>query len=55
MVTDRLPSYKSAMRELGSAGRQKTARWLKNRAENSHQRKRSVNPPLSRFPVSPFV
>ena len=37
IVTDKLPSYKSAMRELGNAGRQETGRWLNNRAENSHQ------------------
>ena len=36
VVTDRLRSYQSAMRELGNADRQETRRWLNNRAENSH-------------------
>ena len=37
VVTDKLRSYKAALRELGSAGRQETGRWRNNRAENSHQ------------------
>jgi len=37
VVTDRLGSYKAAMREIGNASRQTTGRWLNNRAENSHQ------------------
>ena len=37
VVTDKLRSYKSALLELGIAGRQETGRWLNNRAENSHQ------------------
>jgi len=36
IVTDRLRSYGAALKELGSAGRQETGRWLNNRAENSH-------------------
>ena len=38
IVTDKLPSYKAAFRDLGIASRQETGRWLNNRAENSHQR-----------------
>mgnify|MGYP001220618996 FL=1 len=37
VVTDKLPSYKSALRELGLVRRQETGRWRNNRAENSHQ------------------
>ena len=37
IVTDRLRSYRAAMRVIGNAERQETGRWLNNRAENSHQ------------------
>jgi len=37
IVTDRLRSYRAAMREIGNEARQVTGRWLNNRAENSHQ------------------
>ena len=37
IVTDRLRSYRAAMREIGNEARQSTGRWLNNRAENSHQ------------------
>tara|TARA_R110000772_G_C13150153_1_gene424919 strand:+ start:58 stop:756 length:699 start_codon:yes stop_codon:yes gene_type:complete len=37
IVTDKLRSYRAAMKEIGNAGRQETGRWLNNRAENSHQ------------------
>ena len=37
IVTDKLRSYRAAMKEIGNAGRQATGRWLNNRAENSHQ------------------
>ena len=36
IVTDKLRSYGAAMKVIGNAGRQKTGRWLNNRAENSH-------------------
>jgi transposase-like protein len=35
IVTDKLGSYRSALRELGLARRQDTGRWKNNRAENS--------------------
>ena len=35
-VTDRLRSYKAALRDIGNAHRQVTKRWANNRAENSH-------------------
>lgn len=37
IVTDKLRSYRAAMKEIGNADRQETGRWLNNRAENSHQ------------------
>ena len=40
IVTDRLGSYGSALRELGVGRRHDTSRWRNNRAENSHQRLR---------------
>ena len=36
LVTDKLRSYRAAMKDLGNAGRQETGRWLNNRVENSH-------------------
>ena len=36
IVTDKLRSYGAALKELGSVNRQRTGRWLNNRAENSH-------------------
>jgi putative transposase len=35
IVTDRLRSYRSAMKAVGSAATQECGRWLDNRAENS--------------------
>lgn len=37
IVTDRFPSYRAALRDLGGADRQVTGRWLSSRAENTHQ------------------
>lgn len=36
IVTDKLRSYGAAMKVIGNADRQKTGRWLNNRAENLH-------------------
>lgn len=36
LVTDRLPSYKAALRDLGCDDLQACGRWLNNRIENSH-------------------
>ena len=36
LVTDRLRSYRTALREMGGSSRQQAGRWLNNRAENSH-------------------
>ena len=37
MVTEKLCSYRAAMKIIGSQTRQESGRWLNNRAENSHQ------------------
>ena len=37
IVTDKLRSYRAAMKQIGIGDRQETGRWLNNRAENSHQ------------------
>ena len=37
LVTDRLRSYRAAMKLVGAVDRQRCGRWLNNRAENSHQ------------------
>lgn len=37
IVTDRLGSYRAAMKEIGNASTQECIRYLNNRAENSHQ------------------
>ena len=37
IVTDRLQSYRAAMKVIGNEGCQETRRWLNNLAENSHQ------------------
>jgi len=36
IVTDKLPSYRAAMKVIGNANVQETGRWVNNRAENSH-------------------
>ncbi|HKJ63327.1 MAG TPA: DDE-type integrase/transposase/recombinase, partial [Hyphomicrobiales bacterium] len=37
IVTDRLRSYRAALRGVGMGDRQVCGRWLNNRTENSHQ------------------
>ena len=49
VVTDRLPSYRAAMKGLGNAGRQRCGRWLKNRAENSRLPFRRREGAMARF------
>jgi putative transposase len=49
VVTDRLRSYRAAMKEIGNEGRQATGRWLNNRAENSHQPCRRLERPMAKF------
>jgi len=36
IVTDRLRSYRAAMKTIGNENKQDVGRWLNNRAENSH-------------------
>ena len=49
VVTDRLRSYRAAMKIIGNAERQKTGRWLNNRAENSHQPFRRRERAMAKF------
>ena len=49
IVTDRLRSYRAAMKEIGNEARQATGRWLKNRAENSHQPFRRRERAMAKF------
>ena len=49
IVTDRLRSYRTAMKEIGNEARQETGRWLNNRAENSHQPFRRREWAMARF------
>ena len=49
VVTDRLRSYCAAMNVIGNAERQKTGRWLNNRAENSHQPFRRRERAMAKF------
>ncbi len=49
IVTDKLRSYGAALRDLGAIDRQRTGRWLNNRAENSHQPLRRRERAMLRF------
>ncbi len=49
IVTDKLRSYGAALKELGSAFRQETGRWVNNRAENSHLPFRRRERAMQRF------
>ena len=49
IVTDRLRSYRAAMKVLGNEGCQETRRWRNNRAENSHQPFRRREGAMVRF------
>jgi hypothetical protein len=49
IVTDKLGSYSSALRELGVARRHDTGRWKNSRAENSHQPLRQRERRMKRF------
>ena len=49
IVTDRLRSYRSAMKVIGNAADQKCGRWLNNRAENSHQPFRRRERAMAKF------
>ncbi len=49
IVTDRLRSYRAAMKIIGVVDRQVSGRWLNNRAENSHQPFRRREGAMARF------
>lgn len=49
IVTDRLPSYRAAMKVIGNTDDQKCGRWLNNRAENSHQPFRRRESAMGKF------
>jgi putative transposase len=49
IVTDRLRSYRAAMKVIGNEARQATGRWLNNRAENSHQPFRRRERAMAKF------
>ena len=49
IVTDRLQSYRAAMKMIGNAAAQTCSRWLNNRAENSHQPFRRREGAMARF------
>jgi putative transposase len=49
IITDRLRSYRSAMRAIGNAADQEVGRGLNNRAENSHQSFRRRERAMAKF------
>ena len=49
IVTDKLRSYRAAMKVIGNEVRQETGRWLNNRAENSHQPFRRRERAMAKF------
>jgi len=49
VVTDRLRSYRAAMKVIGNADRQETRRRFNNRAENSHQPFRRRERAMAKF------
>ena len=49
IITDRLRSYRAALREQGGTGLQQAGRWLNNRAENSHRPFRRREHTMLRF------
>lgn len=49
LVTDRFPSYKAALRDLGCDELQSCGRWLNNRVENSHLPFRRRERAMQRF------
>jgi putative transposase len=49
IATDKLRSYRAAMKQIGNSTRQTTGRWLNNRAENSHQPFRRRERAMAKF------
>jgi len=50
IVTDRLASYRAALRDLGMVDHQECGRWMNNRAENSHLVFRRRESAMTKFP-----
>ena len=48
-MTDKLRSYRAALKDIGLEARQETRRWLNNRAENSHLPFRRRERAMQRF------
>ncbi len=51
IVTDRLRSYRAAMKMIGNVTSEECGRWLNNRGENSHQPCRRREGAMARFRV----
>jgi putative transposase len=49
IVTDRMASYGTVLKVLGTLDKRETGRWLNNRAENSHQPFRRRERAMLRF------
>ena len=49
ITTDGLTSYRAALKELGSTGKQEVGRWANNRVENSHLPLRRRERVMQRF------
>ena len=49
VVTDRLASYRAALKALGAIDKREVGRWLNNRVENSHQPFRRRERAMLRF------
>lgn len=49
IVSDKLKSYRGALRDLGMIQKQETGRWINNRAENSHLPFRRRERAMQRF------
>ena len=49
VATDKLRSYRAAMKVIGNEAIQETGRWLNNRAENSHQPFRRREQAMAKF------
>ena len=49
IVTDRLRSYRAALKVIGNSTNQESGRWFNNRAENSHQPFRRREGAMAKF------
>ena len=49
IVTNKLPSYRVAMKVIDNAAAQTCGRWLNNRAENAHQPFRRRERAMAKF------